>query len=574
MPRNSVGSRAFVLILIVSLGYVLLSSAILFDVGYRAKKAAVDLVVQDLQTAEAESLAKGLWDFDTSLLQALADGIRSNPYVNYVSIDDGRNVLVASGAESPGGLFLNFPISRRQAGGEESRLGALSLQIDSRKELRDLAAQTLPSIALQALFMVFESFMVLFLFSVLATRHLSGIASYIRAYNVRPDAPPLRLEKKDRGDEIDLLVRAYNGMREDVAASREAERRAMESLRLSEERSSVLVEEAPDAIMMFDVDSGVFVECNRRAEELFGRSRKDLVGAELIGFYASETEGEGSLRESVARSLESAVAGKASLVRRRVLRPSGEAIDCEVRLNRIPAAGRKIVRVSYLDVTERVRAEEAMARSLREKEVLLHEVYHRTKNNMQLISSFLSLEADEIGDARLASALNEVNGRIGSMALVHQKLLESRDLSRIDLGDYVQDLVASIKAAYLEGRKGISMSVDVQPGLISLIDVAIPCGLVLNELVVNATKHAFDGRESGLIRVGLRRGEPGRLVLEVSDDGSGLPPGFDFRRDGHVGLQTVLSIVELQLRGSVSFASGAGTSCTAVMRDDLFGARV
>lgn len=117
MLRNSVGARAFAIILVVSLGCVLLFSAILFDVGYRAKKAAVDRAVQDLQTAEAEGLAEGLWDYDTTLLKALADGIRNYPYVNYVSIGDGRNVLVTSGADRPGSLVQSYPISRRQAGG-------------------------------------------------------------------------------------------------------------------------------------------------------------------------------------------------------------------------------------------------------------------------------------------------------------------------------------------------------------------------------------------------------------------------------------------------------------------------
>jgi len=573
--RNTVGRQAFRYVLEISLAFVTLTSTILFIVEYRGKKAVVEREVENLRASQDAGIAEGLWNYDTGILQALADGIGNYPYVNHVAIEDGRGLAVTSGSSAEGSAALSFPITRKLLDGRRSSLGLLRLEIDSGRMLRDAVAQTLPMIALQVLFLIVESLVVLFLFSRMATRHLARIADYIRDFDVRSEAPPLRLDKKERGDELDLLVRAYNAMREDVLASREAEMRAMEGLKLSEERSRVLVEEAPDAIMMYDADAEVFIDCNRRAEVLFGRKRAELIGAKPTDFYADEIDGELTIRESIDRSVSSAIAGRPVLVRRRVRRPGGDVIDCDSRLNLIPSEGRRIIlRASYLDVTERVRAEESVARSLREKEVLIQEVYHRTKNNMQLIASFLQLEAEASGDERVASVLNDMIGRIISMALVHQKLYESKDLSRIDLGNYVTDLVSSMRGAYLEGRGGMDISVEAEPGIIAIIDLAIPCGLVLNELVANAVKHAFAGRPAGCIRVSLRRSSPGTLELKVSDDGEGLPPGFDFRRDGRVGLQTVVSIVELQLRGSIFFSSGPGATCTALMRDDFFDARV
>lgn len=220
------------------------------------------------------------------------------------------------------------------------------------------------------------------------------------------------------------------------------------------------------------------------------------------------------------------------------------------------------------------RMREDVARSLREKEVLIQEIYHRTKNNMQLISAFLELEAEASEDGKVAGALRDMIGRITSMALVHQKLYMSKDLSRIDLGDYVRDLCSSIASACLQERRGVSVSVDAEPGIVSVIDLAVPCGLVLNELMVNSAKYAFAGRESGTITVRLRRVSASTLELTVSDDGVGLPPGFDYRRDGHVGLMTVVSIVEMQLRGELTLGPGPGTSFTARIRDDLFGPRL
>jgi two-component sensor histidine kinase len=165
-------------------------------------------------------------------------------------------------------------------------------------------------------------------------------------------------------------------------------------------------------------------------------------------------------------------------------------------------------------------------------------------------------------------------GRIMSMSLVHQKLYESKDLSRIDLGEYIEDLVGEIGKAYLEGRTDVGIVVNVESGIVSLIDVAIPCGLMLNELIVNAVKHGFPGDRGGSITVSMKRSAPGLLELSVADDGIGLPSGFDFRRDGKIGLQTVVSIVELQLHGKVYFDQGHGTVCRAIVRDNIFTRRV
>ena len=216
-----------------------------------------------------------------------------------------------------------------------------------------------------------------------------------------------------------------------------------------------------------------------------------------------------------------------------------------------------------------LRAMEDVARSLREKEVLIQEIYHRTKNNMQLIASFLSMEAMESGDQRIKAILGEMIGRITSMALVHEKLYESGDLSRLDFGEYLEDLVSDIVQASLDERRGIAVSVEASKGIVLPLEAAIPCGLALNEVIVNAVKHAFPGGRRGCLRVGLARGTAGDLVFTVADDGAGFPPGFDPRRDGHIGLQTVFALVENQLHGSLGFGSGpeGGVTCTVTIAE-------
>lgn len=212
--------------------------------------------------------------------------------------------------------------------------------------------------------------------------------------------------------------------------------------------------------------------------------------------------------------------------------------------------------------------------SLREKEVLLQEIYHRTRNNMQLISALLAMEAGKDPAPRLDELVARMDSRIASMALVHAKLYESKDLSRIDLGEYLEDLAREISLSSLAERPGIRLVVEAEGGVVALIDVAVPCGLAINELVANAVAYAFTGRQEGRIEIGLTRSGPGALRLSVSDDGIGLPDGFDMARDGGTGLRIVSLLVESQLKGRLELASDRGARFAFTISDDRFETRV
>lgn len=205
-----------------------------------------------------------------------------------------------------------------------------------------------------------------------------------------------------------------------------------------------------------------------------------------------------------------------------------------------------------------------LSRTVRERETLLQEVYHRTKNNMQVIISMLRLRAGKDPDnAGVGSIVEEMERRVVSMALVHQQLYRSRDLSRLDLGDYIQELAGSLDQS--DGTIPIVVSRDGAGGdCLVPIDVAIPCGLILNELVSNAFKYAFKEERTGGERIEIRIFVPrdGALAIEVEDNGSGLPEGFDLRRDGDLGIETIYALAEQQLRGTVEWAGPPGLRCT------------
>jgi len=219
------------------------------------------------------------------------------------------------------------------------------------------------------------------------------------------------------------------------------------------------------------------------------------------------------------------------------------------------------------------RIEKDLGTALREKEMLIGELYHRTRNNMQAISSFLGLKAALTGDKLVLDLVKDTELRIKTISLVEQKLYESKDLSRINLKEFLSDLANLLVSAYAPpgGRILIMQNTETVQ---SLIDIAIPCGLIVTELVANAFKHAFKGAQPGEIVLGLTKYSESDLELTVSDNGKGVPADFDFRKNGSLGLQTVAALAEHQLHGSIEFDTTAGVKVTVRFRNDLYKERI
>jgi two-component sensor histidine kinase len=214
---------------------------------------------------------------------------------------------------------------------------------------------------------------------------------------------------------------------------------------------------------------------------------------------------------------------------------------------------------TFVDVTEAHTASEAIAKSLSAKDVMLREIHHRVKNNMQVISSLLRLQSNNLQDAKSASVLLECEDRIRSMALVHEQLYSSTSLTTIDFGKYLGDLSRLIAQSQHAGPVSVkitrncdSLSVDVE--------TAVPLGLIANELMTNVFKHAFNERQNGEMNLSLKRTGAQSLLLSVVDNGIGLPANFDIRSTKTVGLSIVRNLLR-QLRATVSFRTieGGGT---------------
>ncbi len=221
-----------------------------------------------------------------------------------------------------------------------------------------------------------------------------------------------------------------------------------------------------------------------------------------------------------------------------------------------------------------LRAAEAKVRGfLGEKESLIREIYHRSKNNMQVVSSILRLSSGKLREEASKSVFKDVIDKIGAMSLVHQKLYESKDLSNINMSDYVPELANLLLASHGIPAGRVRLDIEVQD-LSMQLDTALPCGLVISEIITNALKYAFPGDRQGTIRIGMSGEEDGWVELTISDDGVGVPEGFSPSAGRKMGLETVFTIVEHQLQGTIDFSVDRGLSYRIRFRRSLYEERI
>lgn len=218
-------------------------------------------------------------------------------------------------------------------------------------------------------------------------------------------------------------------------------------------------------------------------------------------------------------------------------------------------------------------AEQKIISSLKEKESLLRELYHRTKNNMQIIEAMLIMSAEFSKNPDLIKLNQEVADKIYSMSLVHQKLYEEKDLSQINLQDYIKEFSEHMLKIYNTDEKKYLFDLDLVSVKVS-IDSAVPLGLVITELLSNAFKHAFIGREKGKIKIKLYRDENDLVILEISDNGVGIDPDIDLLSLDSMGLRTANAIVEFQLQGKLTYKSDNGLKWKISYSDEHSGIRI
>lgn len=224
-------------------------------------------------------------------------------------------------------------------------------------------------------------------------------------------------------------------------------------------------------------------------------------------------------------------------------------------------------------VIHRKKNDEEIKKNLAEKNTLLREIYHRTKNNMSVVSAMLSMQARRSNNESIKTIFKEINNKIKTMSLVHQKLYKANDLSNINLKEYIEDLIKLIMQSYEEVATSINVTFQMHDVKV-LIDTAIPLGLVINELITNIFKHAFPDKKEGEIFMRLFRDKNDDIIIQLSDNGVGLPQNFDGRKIGTMGFISIFSIVENQLQGEISFKSENGLKWYIKIKKNIYKERV
>jgi PAS domain S-box-containing protein len=342
------------------------------------------------------------------------------------------------------------------------------------------------------------------------------------------------------------------------------------SLQESERKYRTLYEATGDAVILLD-HAGVFLDCNRASLEMFGcHSKVEFCSQQFTDFSPALQPNHQHSLLLFQNAIEQALTTGNTRFEWIYQRLDNTLFPAEVLLTAMEIGDfssphplqnkeNKLLQAVVRDITERKRNEEKIKASLEEKEVLLKEIHHRVKNNLQVISSLLRLQSRYITDPQILEMLQESQNRVQSMALVHEQLYQSADLSRIDFADYIHSLTSHLYQAYEGNAKRAKLLINVTPVLLN-IDTAVPCGLIINELVSNSLKYAFPGNNMGNIQIDFQNSldNPQELCLTVQDNGIGFPKAIDFRNSGTLGLRLVCSLVR-QLVGNIELENDLGT---------------
>ena len=316
-----------------------------------------------------------------------------------------------------------------------------------------------------------------------------------------------------------------------------------------------IFEHSNDAIFLIDPDLNETLDVNTRACDMLEYRREELLTLPISVIFPQDMERLQAFALSVLEQGHGWIGEVVCQSR------TGRQLEIEISASELAlsAAHPSCIIALLRDITERKMAEARIRTSLEEKEVLLKEIHHRVKNNLQIVSSLFDLQSGETSDPMVLEMFRECRNRVRSMAMIHERLYSTEDLSRIEAAQYLSTLTNDLAHSYGLTSRHVNLRLQANEVFLD-VDKAIPCGLIVNELVSNALKYAFTSKCDGEIVVQLEPVEDG-LELTVSDNGAGFPPEIDFRNTASLGLRLVNSLVD-QLDGQIEMSAEDGTRFT------------
>jgi len=356
---------------------------------------------------------------------------------------------------------------------------------------------------------------------------------------------------------IEIMVKPFilQGRFARVAAIRDISERknAEAALKESEERFKEMADTLP--LLVYETDeNGNITYFNKAAFEYTGYTLEDFANGLTLPMMFPPGEMERAI-ENAKQTMTGTYIGATEYTLKRkdgTLYPA--IINTVPFLREGKVAGRRGV---VTDISGIKQVENLLKASLKEKEILLREIHHRVKNNLQVISSMLRLQSASISDESIHEIFNDAQNRVLTMSLVHEKLYKANDFSSVDICEYINDLVDSIASSHYFDKEKVQININVQPTSINL-DTLIPIGLIINELLTNSLKHAFHDRKKGRIEILFKKDINARLMLCVSDDGIGIPDNLEIEEITTLGLRLVQTLVT-QINGELSISNQSGS---------------
>ncbi|MGD8428318.1 MAG: PAS domain S-box protein [Balneolaceae bacterium] len=335
------------------------------------------------------------------------------------------------------------------------------------------------------------------------------------------------------------------GINRDITKRKQAEQKTEES----QQRYRAFAELSFDAIFEISLD-GTILNCNKKACDLFGYNRHELIGTNARELTPDE------YKDSQPDIISDNITTGDEAWERTYKRKDGRLIPTEIHTQTYQIGDEQHLIAYVRDNSAHKSFENTINQSLKEKETLLAEVHHRVKNNLAIISGLLEMQAFNTDDSQLLEKLRESQSRIQSIAMVHEKLYRSDSFSKIAIDKYIDDLLPIIIKSMVNNEKKIAVKKDMESVFLN-INQAIPCGLLLNEVITNCYKHAFTEQDEGTIWITLEKAA-GYLTLSIKDNGKGLPEHFDIDNQPSLGM-TLMSTLAKQLDGELTIASDNGS---------------
>ena len=364
----------------------------------------------------------------------------------------------------------------------------------------------------------------------------------------------LEIRSRERTSELEKVNQALQA---EIIERKQVE----EELRESEGRLRSLFETMAEGLVLI-APEGHIVHANPMAEHIFGLTRSGIESRNYV------SPAWGIICPDGTPMPPEEMAGTRAMKERHQVRDIVMGIKrSDGSITWITASATPLINVAgtlegavctFGDITKHKQTEEQVMASLEEREVLLKEIHHQTKNNLQVISSLLDMHSRRAYDQQTVDLLKEARAKIHAMALIHSQLYQSDRFVQVDMGNYIHELVAHLSHVYANRKKSVTSDIECSDIYLTITQ-AIPCALVLHELTSNAFKHAFKDRQKGVIKIFMRGSIDAKIVMRVEDDGVGIPEEIDVYKTDTMGLKLVRNLVQEQLKGSITVKRDHGT---------------